>query len=259
MSVTVQQVISREGTEQIRMSLIKERARGQERMRYRMKRKKVMAILMAGTMVFSCVGCGSTTKAEESDSTITGKVTEISDTSVTIQLGELMQGGGPNGEKPDGEAPDGEKPEKPEGEMPEKPEGETSGEEAPEKPDGEIPEGEAPDGENPPQGGGVPFEASDETKTIDLKDVEIVEESGQETESVSFEEIEVDDILVIELGDDGTVESVTIKSGRMGAPGGFGGSGEATQGAENDTTENDAEVTEESDTSSDEEGKTLSE
>ena len=197
MSVTVQQVISREGTEQIRMSLIKERARGQERMRYRMKRKKVMAILMAGTMVFSCVGCGSTTKAEESDSTITGKVTEISDTSVTIQLGELMQGGGPNGEKPDGEAPDGEKPEKPEGE--------TSGE-------------EAPDGENPPQGGGVPFEASDETKTIDLKDVEIVEESGQETESVSFEEIEVDDILVIELGDDGTVESVTIKSGRMGAP-----------------------------------------
>lgn len=38
-----------------------------------MKRKKVMAILMAGTMIFSCVECGSTTKTEESDSTITGK------------------------------------------------------------------------------------------------------------------------------------------------------------------------------------------
>ena len=240
MSVTVQQVISREGTEQIRMSLIKERARGQERMRYRMKRKKVMAILMAGTMVFSCVGCGSTTKAEESDSTITGKVTEISDTSVTIQLGERMLGGAPNGEKPEmpeGEVPDGEKPEMPEGEMP---------------------EGEAPDGENPPQGGGVPFEASDETKTIDLKDVEIVEESGQETESVSFEEIEVDDILVIELGDDGTAESVTIKSGRMGGPGGFGGSGEVTQGTTEDAAENNAEVTEEPDTSSDD-GTVLSE
>ena len=163
-----------------------------------MKRKKVMAILMAGTMIFSCVGCGSTTKTEESDSTITGKVTEINDTSVTIQLGELMQGGG------------------------------------------------------------VPFEASDETKTLDLKDAEIVEESGQETETVDFEEIEVDDILVIQLGDDGTVESVTIKSGRMGGPGGFGGSGEVTQGTTEDATENNAEVTEESDTAS-EDGTVLSE
>lgn len=77
---------------------------------------------MAGTMIFSCVGCGSTTKTEESDSTITGKVTEINDTSVTIQLGELMQGGG------------------------------------------------------------VPFEASDETKTLDLKDAEIVEESDTASE-----------------------------------------------------------------------------
>ena len=235
------------------MSLIKESEHGQERMKYRMKKKKVMAILMAGTMMFSCVGCGSTTKAEESDSTITGKVTEISDTSVTIQLGELMQGGGPNGEKPDGEAPDGEKPEKPDGEAPEKPDGEASSGEVPEKPDGE-----APNGGEKPQGGGIPFEAGDETKTIDLKDAEIVEESGQETESVSFEEIEVDDILVIELGDDGTAESVTIKSGRMGGPGGFGGSGEVTQGTTEDATENNAEVTEESDTSSDD-GTVLSE
>lgn len=214
-----------------------------------MKRKKVMAMLMAGTMVFSCVGCSSTTKEGESDSTITGKVTEISDTSVTIQLGELMQRGGPNGEKPempDGEAPDGEKPEMPDGETPD---GEMP----------EMPEGEVPDGENPPQGGGVPFEAGDETKTIDLKDVEIVEESGQETEEADFADIEVDDILVIELGDDGTAESVTIKSGRMGGPGGFGGSGEATQGTVANTTENDAEATEESDTSSDEEETTLSE
>ncbi|MDO5389776.1 MAG: hypothetical protein Q4F24_01635 [Eubacteriales bacterium] len=215
-----------------------------------MKRKKVMAILMAGTLVFSCVGCGSTTKEGESDSTITGKVTEINDTSVTIQLGELMQGGEPNGEKPDGEAPDGEKPEMPDGETPdgekpEMPDGETPDGEKP-----EMPEGEAPDGENPPQGGGIPFEAGDETKTIDLKDAEIVEESGQETEEADFADIEVDDILVIELGDDGTVESVTIKSGRMGGPGGFGGSGEVTQGTAANTIENDAEVTEESYTSS---------
>lgn len=203
---------------------------------------------MAGTMIFSCVGCGSTTKTEESDSTITGKVTEINDTSVTIQLGELMQGGERDGEKPgkpDGEAPSGEAPEMPDGEAP-------SGE-AP-----EMPDGEAPDGGNRPQGGGVPFEASDETKTLDLKDAEIVEESGQETETVDFEEIEVDDILVIQLGDDGTVESVTIKSGRMGGPGGFGGSGEVTQGTTEDATENNAEVTEESDTAS-EDGTVLSE
>ena len=231
-----------------------------------MKRKKGMAILMAGTMIFSCVGCGSTTKTEESDSTITGKVTEINDTSVTIQLGELMQGGERDGEKPgkpDGEAPSGEAQD---GEMPEKPDGEAPSGEAPEMPDGEapsgeapeMPDGEAPDGGNRPQGGGVPFEASDETKILDLKGAEIVEESGQETETVDFEEIEVDDILVIQLGDDGTVESVTIKSGRMGGPGGFGGSGEATQGTTEDATENNAEVTEESDTAS-EDGTVLSE
>ena len=85
-----------------------------------------------------------------------------------------------------------------------------------------------------------------------------MEESGQETETVDFEEIEVDDILVIQLGDDGTVESVTIKSGRMGGPGGFGGSGEVTQGTTEDATENNAEVTEESDTAS-EDGTVLSE
>ena len=217
------------------MILIKERAHRQEGMKYRMKRKKVMAILMAGTMMFSCVGCGSVTEEEKSDSTITGKVTEISDTSVTIQLGERMQGGAPNGEKP--EVPDGEKPE---------------------MPDGEMPEGEAPDGENPPQRSGVPFEASDETKTIDLKDAEIVEESEKETEEADFADIEVDDILVIQLGDDGTPESVTIKSGRMGGPGGSGGSGEVTQGTTEDATENNAEVTEESDTAS-EDGTVLSE
>lgn len=53
-------------------------------------------------------------------------------------------------------------------------------------------------------------------------------------------------------------ESVTIKSGRMGGPGGFGGSGEVTQGTTEDATENNAEVTEESDTAS-EDGAVLSE
>ena len=91
------------------------------------------------------------------------------------------------------------------------------------------------------------------TKTIDLKDAEIVEESEKETEEADFADIEVDDILVIQLGDDGTPESVTIKSGRMGGPGGSGGSGEVTQGTTEDATENNAEVTEESDTSSDDE------
>lgn len=44
----------------------------------------------------------------------------------------------------------------------------------------------------------------------------------------------------------------------MGGPGGFGGSGEVTQGTTEDATENNAEVTEESDTAS-EDGTVLSE
>lgn len=187
------------------MILINESADRQERMKYRMKRKKAAAILMAGIMMFSFVGCGSTTKEGKSDSAITGKVTEINDTSVTIQLGQLMQRGAPNGEKPEGEVTDGEKTEKPEGEAPD---GEKT----------EKPEGQAPDDGNQSQGGSIPFEASDETKTIDLKGAEIAEESGRETEEADFEDIEVDDILVIQLGEDGNPESVTIKGGRMEKP-----------------------------------------
>lgn len=37
-----------------------------------------------------------------------------------------------------------------------------------------------------------------------------------------FADIEVDDSLVIQLGDDGTPESVTIQSGRMGGTGDHG-------------------------------------
>lgn len=44
----------------------------------------------------------------------------------------------------------------------------------------------------------------------------------------------------------------------MGGPGGFGGSGEVTQGTTEDAAENNVKVTEESDTSS-EDGTVLSE
>ncbi len=131
---------------------------------YKMKNKKVLALLIAGTMAVSMgiSACGtsttttSTETAADSASTETeseevtaeteaetqassGRITAIEGSTVTLETmgGGSMDGGAPSdmgGEAPSG---DGEAPEAADGEVPEKPEGEEA--------DGEAAEGEAPE------------------------------------------------------------------------------------------------------------------
>lgn len=183
-------------------------------------------------MILSLVAC-SKSSTDYSGQTLTGKVTAIDGTKITVQLGELSEQelSAPNSENP---------PEKPDSD------GESSDNTEPEMPSG---------GMTPP-GGNVEmnsFTAGEETVTLDLDGAKIKVEAGMETNDGSLEDIAEDSILVIEIGEDNQVETVTVKSmGKMGAEdgmgvpnggqmGSFGGSGEVTQGTAATTIDTDGE------------------
>ena len=104
--------------------------------------KKFIAILCAAAMVLTLAACGAKRNTEYAGQTVTGKVTAIDGTSVTLALGESSGSGAPSGgdgqqppEMPDGSSQtDGQ----PTGMPPEKPDGsDDSGQEPPAKPDGD--------------------------------------------------------------------------------------------------------------------------
>ena len=147
-----------------------------------MKSKKIRSLFCAAALTLSLAACGSKT-SDYSDQTITGEITDIDGTAVTMQLGELSAGGMPSHDvsgssdsgqtppdKPDGETQSGnsssqdsassdssQPPESQSGstdsQPPEMPSGQDSssnsqsgdsGSQPPEKPDGEAPSGSAP-------------------------------------------------------------------------------------------------------------------
>lgn len=218
-------------------------------------------------------------ETDYSNQTLTGQVTSIEGTKVILQLGELsaqeMQGEPGQPGEGDGVQTQGEGDTLPEGEAqgddqtpPDMPEGEAQGDDqAP--PD--MPEGGAQgDGQNPPDNGNgdapadmpngnmaIPdnmgmdkFTAGDETAEVDIEGAVIQIESGMESTEGSLEDIVAGVILVLEIGDNNAVKSVMVKyvdtmgaSGfgdlNGGAPGGFGGSGEVTQGTSANTIDSD--------------------
>ena len=229
-----------------------------------------------------------TAQADYSNQTITGKVVSMDGTSVTLQLGELTEGG-PGGSS-DGQTP----PDMPNSDSssdgssdqqtpPEKPDGDASSDNSsdgssdqqtpPEKPDGDTSSNGSSDGssdgQTPPdmpggdsQMGGGPggqtFTAGESTAAIDLDGVTIQKSENGETTDASIEDISTDSILTVTFGDDNTITSVVIESvstggpsGNGGAPGGgsFGGSGEVTQGTAATTLDSDTTVTGETYTS----------
>lgn len=203
--------------------------------------KRIISILCAAVLLFSLTAC-SDSGTDYSNQTLTGQVTAIDGTKVTLQLGEIteqdMQQTGGMG---DGQTPpdmsertgDRETP-------PEIPDGDTQGEgqEPPEAASGadqnrtppDMPEGTG-DGETPPgkpDGGGgkmapggmtMPegnmtmnaFTAGEETATIDLDGAAVQVESGMETAEGTLDDISVDAVLVIEIGDNNAVTMVTVK------------------------------------------------
>ena len=120
--------------------------------------KKLLKLSLALTMVLflsACSAVAAENKADYSDRTLTGKITSINGSSVTLQIGKLKQDDAAMGQMPqmgqfqaNGEAPEmaegempefnGEAPAFGEGQMPE-----TDGE-VPELPSGDMTQGEAP-------------------------------------------------------------------------------------------------------------------
>lgn len=190
-----------------------------------MKSKKIRSLFCAAALTLSLAACGSKT-SDYSGQTITGEITDIDGTAVTMQLGELSAGGMPSHDvsdssdsgqtppdKPDGETQSGnsssqdsassdssQPPEKPNGQSgstdsqpPEKPDGQSSdtqsgdsGSQPPEKPDGEAPSGSAPGGM-----GGSSFTAGEESVTLDFANAEITKND----ESIELSDLAEGDIL----------------------------------------------------------------
>ena len=223
----------------------------------------------------------ATEQSEEnqSDSVIV-QVTAVEGDQITADVGTLTTAsadasgnGAPGGEAPSGEAPGGDDSgngapgEAPGGEAPsgEAPGGDDSGNGAPgEAPSGEAPGGEAPSGDNSGNGapgeapsgdapggqmpGGSSFEASGESITFTLTDdTAITLEYLQGSDEGNADDIAVGSVLEVVLDEDNQAVSVTVRN--LNAGGGFGGSGEVTNGTSANTITEDTEVDSETYTS----------
>ncbi len=252
-----------------------------------MKWKKLVTLGCVVVMTVSSVtACGSNTtenqtveateqsEENQSDSVIV-QVTAVEGDQITADVGTLTTAsadasgnGAPGGEAPSGEAPGGDNSgngapgEAPSGDAPG---GDDSGNGAPgEAPSGEAPGGEAPSGDNSGNGapgeapsgdapggqmpGGSSFEASGESITFTLTDdtaitLEYLQGSGEGT----ADDIAVGSVLEVVLDEDNQAVSVTVRN--LNAGGGFGGSGEVTNGTSANTITEDTEVDSETYTS----------
>ena len=275
--------------------------------------KRITALLCIASMTVLMTACAEK-GTDYSNQTLTGKVTAVDGTKVTMRLGELSEqetpqkeeaaegsqgetlaakgegNGESDGQSPpemtSGEAPtdnaEGDAPtDNAEGDAP--PEKQSGGGESqtpPEMPSGsgesqtppEMPSGngesqtppEAPSGDGEssgqtppemPSGGGdmTPpggnmgmnhFTPGEESAVLDFDGAEIKVETGMETKDGSMDDIAKDCILIVETGDHNAVRTVTVKmSDGAGMPGGgFGGSGEVTQGTAANTIDSDGKA-----------------
>ena len=220
-------------------------------------KKKFLSLLCAAAMVFSLAACGTKTDTTYAGQTLTGRVTAIDGTSVTLALGELTENSAPSGGAPSGDSDSQQPPEMPSGdsessqpsgtplEKPDDGSSDESGQQPPEKPEEG---GSQSDGSTPPEmpdsmTGGSSFTESGETLTADISKASITKDG----ESVSASDVAVGDILTVTFDSKGvvsTVEIVTLTSGMGGAPSGtFGGSSEVTQGDSANTISADGTYT----------------
>ena len=242
--------------------------------------EKLISIALSAAITLSLAACSrntqtettiaATTATEQAETNLTGKITAIEGSTVTLSLGSLTEGkpgdmdsqtppdmsGSDNSQTPP-DAPSGNNSQTP----PEKPEGDSS-QTPPEMPsdsNSQVPSGNG--GQTPPdnpgggsaqapgngqmpsgQPGGMDFQESGETRTLDLSNAVITKNE----QSVTVDALAVDDILVLTLSTDGTAAAVQVLSAQDqsgGMPGGFGGSGEVTQGTSANTISEDGSYT----------------
>lgn len=233
-----------------------------------MKWKKLVTLGCVVVMTVSSVtACGSNTtenqmveateqsEENQSDSVIV-QVTAVEGDQITADVGTLTtasadasgngapggenSGNGAPGDAPGGDAPGGEAP------SGDAPGGDDSGNGAPgDAPSGEAPSGDAPGGQMP---GGSSFEASGESITFTLTDdTAITLEYLQGSDEGNADDIAVGSVLEVVLDEDNQAVSVTVRN--LNAGGGFGGSGEVTNGTSANTITEDTEVDSETYTS----------
>ena len=219
--------------------------------------KQLVSLTCAAALLASLAACGASSSSSESgeSSEVTGQVLSVDGTSVTLQLGTLTEAEPPQGNPPEmpgnstgsGDSPQ-TPPDKPDGQAPAgSADGTDSTQAPPAKPDGdgssdsnasapEQPSGSAPSG----MPGGNSFTAGDESMTLDLADAALTKNG----ESISTSDLAVDDILTVTLNASGkaTAAEVVTANGIGSAPGGFGGSGEVTQGTSANTIDADTTV-----------------
>lgn len=212
--------------------------------------KKLTAIICALAMILMLCSCTGSTEKK----TVTGKVTKIDGTKITLLLGEITEATGDAQtppEKPDGESGNeqGTPPEKPDGESgneqgtpPEKSDGESGNAQGtpPEKSDGEGGNAQGTPPEKPDgKSGFKTFTAGSESVTFEFKNASITSEKSEEAE---LSDITVGTVLTVETDGKSTAVSVTvINLMNSGAPsqGGFGGSqSEVSGSAANTINEN---------------------
>ena len=176
-------------------------------------KKKLLSLLCAAAMTVSLAACGAKADTTYAGQTLTGRVTAIDGTTITLALGELSEDAAPSGGA--SSSSDSQQP-------PEKPEGENGSQSGGGTPP-EMPEGLT----------GSSFTESGETLTVDIAKAAVTR-SG---ESAAASDVTEDDILTVTFDDSGAaaaVELTAADSGMSGAPsgkpGGFGGSSEVTQG-----------------------------
>ena len=158
-----------------------------------------------------------------------------------------------NGGSSDGSAPSGEAPAKPDGDNANGDSSDNSG-----APDGNGAPDQAPDGQAPSDGNGGPggqmpgdssFEASDETVTFTVTDdTAITVEFQQGSQEGTLDDLAENQVIEVELDDNNQAVSITVKN--LQAGGGFGGSGEVTNGTAAASLDDNASVSGETYTSS---------
>lgn len=233
------------------------------------KIKKIISAVCAAALILSITACGSGNQTDYSGETISGKVTSVDGSTVTLQLGELTEsddnGTGGQGQPPEMHSSDGTDtgngdntnggtpPEKPSGDNssdlssqtpPEKPSGDSSSDSTnnpPEKPSEGSSDSSSSDGQNGGPGGGAPsarpgsssFTEGDETAVVSLADAEITEDS----EEASLSDIEEGDIIKVTFDDDNKAVTVEIISSVS-----EGGSAAADQGTSANTIDSDSDI-----------------
>ncbi len=242
-----------------------------------MKMKKFLSMLCVGALALSLAACGSTANADYAGQTVAGQVTAIENSKLTLQLGELAEGGpgaamsdgGNGGEQESG----GQPPEKPDGEAggsgeagssgstesgsqpPEKPDSNSDGSEGAQARDGQSGD-PGSDGSQPPEkpdgeqgSGGQPPEMPSGEAGGGMPGMFT---AGEETITVDLSEADIEknsadatlsdisegNILKITFDDKGVAEKAEIVSAGGGF-GGFGGSGEVNQGDSANTISED--------------------